>query len=116
MFAEGKLFQPLAEARSLIGPTHHNGTRAMHKQSPEVGIATLAYSEKPLLECSFGTIPTQAENSRPLRKAAPLPIAVMSAVAVTGPMPGIAISRWQASFSRDVRASAQSASVMRGAN
>jgi hypothetical protein len=34
-----------------------------------------------------------------MRKAAPLPMAAISAVAVTGPMPGIATSRWQASFS-----------------
>ena len=48
---------------------------------------------------SPGTIPSQAENPRPFLKAAPLPIAAMMAVAVTGPMPGIATSRRQASFS-----------------
>src|SRR5260370_532070 len=54
----------------------------------------------PPVECSRGTTPIQAANSRPLWKAAPLPIAAMSAVAVTGPMPGMATSLWQASFSR----------------
>jgi len=48
---------------------------------------------------SRGTTPIRAANSRPLWKAPPLPIAAMSAVAVTGPMPGIATSRRQASFS-----------------
>jgi hypothetical protein len=48
---------------------------------------------------SPGTIPSHAENPRPFLKAAPLPIVAMIAVAVTGPMPGIATSRRQASFS-----------------
>src|ERR1022692_1349145 len=39
---------------------------------------------------SPGTIPSHAENSRPFLKAGPLPIAAMIAVAVIGPMPGIA--------------------------
>jgi hypothetical protein len=43
----------------------------------------------PPVECCLGTIPSHAENSRPLRKAAPLPIAATIAVATTGPMPGI---------------------------
>src|SRR2546425_9630645 len=50
----------------------------------------------PPVVCSPGTTPSQAANSRPLRKAAPLPIAAMTAVAVIGPMPGIATSRRQA--------------------
>jgi hypothetical protein len=53
----------------------------------------------PPVECSPGTSPVQAANSRPLRNAAPLPMAATTAVAVTGPMPGIFTSRWQASFS-----------------
>ena len=48
---------------------------------------------------SPGTIPSHAENPRPLLKAAPLPIAAMIAVAVTGPMPGI--DWWQAEAAGD---------------
>lgn len=53
----------------------------------------------PPVEYSRGTIPTQAARSFPLRKPAPLPMAATRAVAVTGPIPGMAVSRWQASFS-----------------
>ena len=49
-----------------------------------------------------GITPNHAAKSRPLRNAAPLPIVAMIAVAVTGPTPGIATSRWQASFSRAI--------------
>ena len=47
----------------------------------------------PPVEYCRGTMPSQAANSRPLRNAAPLPIAATMAVAVTGPMPGIANPR-----------------------
>ena len=47
-----------------------------------------------------GTTPNQAENSRPLTKAAPLPMAAITAIAVSGSMPGIATSHRQASFRR----------------
>src|SRR6267143_3397211 len=47
----------------------------------------------PPVECSRGTTPIQAANSRPLWKAPPLPMAAMTAVAVTGPMPGMATSQ-----------------------
>ncbi len=53
----------------------------------------------PPVEHSRGTIPTQAARSRPFRNALPLPTAAIRAVAVTGPTPGIAVSRWQASSS-----------------
>ena len=53
----------------------------------------------PPVEYSRGTIPTHAAKSRPLRNALPLPIAATRAVAVTGPIPGMAVSRQQASFS-----------------
>jgi hypothetical protein len=52
-------------------------------------------------------------HSRPFLKAAPLPIAAMIAVAVTGPMPGIATSRRQASFSPAVFLITASASSIR---
>jgi hypothetical protein len=45
-----------------------------------------------------GTIPTQAARSFPLRNPLPLPIAAIRAVAVTGPIPGMVVSLWRASF------------------
>ncbi len=42
----------------------------------------------PPVECCFGTRPIHAANSRPLRKAAPLPIEATIAVATNGPMLG----------------------------
>src|ERR1700719_2783627 len=53
----------------------------------------------PPVECSPGTTPNQAENPRPFLKAAPLPMAAIMAVAVIGPMPGIATRRLQGSSS-----------------
>src|SRR6185437_16634418 len=52
----------------------------------------------PPVEYSRGTSPTQAANGRPLRNAPPFPIAATSAVAVSGPIPGIASRRWQTSL------------------
>src|ERR1700692_1257716 len=43
----------------------------------------------PPVEYCFGTKPIHAAKSRPLRNAAPLPIAATIAVATMGPMPGI---------------------------
>jgi transposase len=43
----------------------------------------------PRVECCFGSSPIQAANSRPLRKAAPLPMEATIAVATSGPMPRI---------------------------
>ena len=45
------------------------------------------------MECSPGTTPSQAAKPRPFLNAAPLPMAAMVAVAITGPMPGIATRR-----------------------
>ena len=47
----------------------------------------------PPVECSPGTTPSQAANPRPFLKAAPLPMAATVAVAVIGPIPGIATRR-----------------------
>ena len=57
----------------------------------------------PPVECSPGTTPSQAANPRPFLKAAPLPMAAIVAVAVIGPMPGIATSRLQGSSSPAMR-------------
>src|ERR1700688_596671 len=70
----------------------------------------------PPLECSPGTIPIQADSARPFPKALPLPIAPIKAVAVTGPTPGISVSRWQASFSFAVFWMTRSICSMRAAS
>jgi hypothetical protein len=44
-------------------------------------------------------IPIHAARFRPFRKSLAFPTAPIRAVAVTGPTPGISLSRWQASFS-----------------
>ena len=49
----------------------------------------------PPVEYCRGTKPSHAAKSRPLRKAAPLPMAATIAVATIGPMPGILRMRVQ---------------------
>ncbi len=58
----------------------------------------------PPVECSPGTTPSQAENPRPFLNAAPLPMAATVAVAVIGPIPGIATRRVHCSSSPQMRA------------
>src|ERR1700680_2091166 len=67
----------------------------------------------PPVEYSPGTIPIQAARFRPFRKALALPTAAIRAVAVTGPTPGISVSRWQSSFSFAVFWMTRSISAMR---
>src|SRR6202167_837870 len=52
----------------------------------------------PPVEYSPGTTPIQADSARPFPNVLALPTAAIRAVAVTGPTPGISVSRWQASF------------------
>src|SRR5512141_745390 len=49
----------------------------------------------PPVEYSPGTIPIQADSFRPFPNALALPTAAIRAVAVTGPTPGISVSRCQ---------------------
>src|ERR1700745_1409997 len=53
------------------------------------GLRTAISPPFPPVECCRGTSPSQEENSRPLWKAAPLPIAATIAVATSGPIPGV---------------------------
>src|ERR1039458_7979952 len=64
----------------------------------------------PPVECSPGTTPSHAANPRPFLKAAPLPMAATVAVAMIGPIPGIAIRRLHCSSSPQMRAISLSAS------
>jgi hypothetical protein len=57
----------------------------------------------PPVECSPGTTPNQAANPRPFLKAAPLPMAAIVAVAIKGPIPGIATRRLHGSSSLAMR-------------
>ena len=64
----------------------------MHKQLPQLPRLLIPKSRAfPPVECCRGTSPSQEENSRPFRKADPLPIAATIAVATNGPMPGICL-------------------------
>src|SRR6266446_2802275 len=62
---------------------------------------------------SPGTIPIQAASFRPFGNALALPTAAIRAVAVTGPTPGISVSRWQSLFSFAVCWMTRSISSMR---
>ena len=78
----------------------------MVRQQNLVGISKLrsvVVVGLPPVECSPGTTPSQAENPRPFLKAAPLPIAATVAVAVIGPIPGIATRRLHCSSSPQMR-------------
>ena len=70
-----------------LGIADH-GERASREQAAQIAIALFA--EPPL---EFCTSPTQAEKSRPDRKAPGSAILATSAVASAGPRPGIASSR-----------------------
>src|SRR6516162_677355 len=78
-----------------------HGTRPVHEEPSQVAVSPFADAQELLFAAGgafAGTIPNQAANCRPLVKAAPLPIAAMTAVAVIDPTPGIANRRRQASF------------------
>jgi hypothetical protein len=92
---------------------------ALHEESSQILITRLLMPSNfclPPLECSPGTIPIQAASARPFPNALALPIAPIKAVAVTGPTPGIWVSRWQASFSFAVLWMTRSISSMRAAS
>src|SRR6516162_5480122 len=57
----------------------------------------------PPVEYCRGTTPTQAAKSRPLRNAAPLPMAATVAVETSGPKPGIWRRRRHSAFSFPMR-------------
>src|SRR5258708_4756569 len=54
----------------------------------------------PAVECSFGVIPSQAEKSRPDRKAGGLPTFITESVAAIGPTEGISANRRLSSLPR----------------
>ena len=58
-----------------------------------LGLVADAALARPPVECWRGIRPSQAANSRLLRKAAPLPMAATVAVKTSGPTPGICRKR-----------------------
>jgi hypothetical protein len=94
-----KPVQPATELVVLSVYTGEDHTASINKESTQVGITTLADPKKSrfAVECCLGSIPSHAARSRLLRKAAPLPIAAVSAVAVRDPTPGMVSRRRQPS-------------------
>ena len=68
----------------------------MHKKLTEVFLPRLLIPSRrglpPVVACA-GTMPSQAEKSRPLRKADPFPTVAIMRVEANGPIPGISIKR-----------------------
>jgi hypothetical protein len=83
---------PCANWRSVSLDAVDRSSGTMHQDLAQVCFAGLLMPIKralPPVEYCLGTSPSQAANSRPFRKAAPLPIAATMAVATIGPIPGI---------------------------
>lgn len=79
------------------------GERISREQATQISIALVADAAKLVfapLELCFGKRPTQAEKSRPDRKALGSAMLATSAVASTGPTPGIASSPLLVVFDR----------------
>jgi len=82
----------------------------LHEKSSQIGVTTFADTEQ-LLLADGGVFPRN--YSHPGGELSTLAMAAMTAVAVTGPIPGMATSRWQASFSQAVFLISASASSMK---
>jgi hypothetical protein len=82
----------------------------LHEKSSQIGVTTFADTEQLLL--AAGGVFTR-NYSHPGGELSTLAMAAMTAVAVTGPIPGMATSRWQASFSQAVFLISASASSMK---
>jgi hypothetical protein len=97
-----ELCQPDTQTGRLLRTLLHHRTCALQEQSSQVGVTTFADTEQLLLAAS-GVFPRDYPHPggelSTLGEGPPFPMAAMTAVAVTGPMPGMATSRWQASFS-----------------
>jgi len=88
------LGQPRTQTGRLLRALLQDGTRPLHEKPSQVRVPTFANPEQLLL--ATGGIFARDDA---FLKAAPLPIAAEIAVAVLGPIPGIATNRRQASFS-----------------
>ncbi len=76
---------------------YRHGT--MDKQGPQIGITSLAYPEQDLFTptgvLTWNQSEPAAASCRPFSKLLALPMVAISALAVTGPIPGILPIRWQ---------------------
>ena len=73
------------------------GAGAIDQEPPQIAVAALGYpaqADLALVEFFRGTRPSEAANSRPLRKPLGSVTVAAIAVAMIGPMPGIVASRW----------------------
>src|SRR5215472_10956190 len=87
-----QLARPPAESSCVVLHDQQHGPSAVDEHASQIDAAAFADAEQPCLasvECWRGIRPSQAANSRPLWKAAPLPMAATVAVETSGPMPGI---------------------------
>src|SRR3954470_19761825 len=82
----------------MLCPTlrsEQNGASALDEEHTQIAISALrdaAGIVRSPVDICFGTRPSHAAKSRPLAKAAPLPIAATVALAMIGPMPGTELS------------------------
>jgi hypothetical protein len=79
------------------------------KQGPQIGITSLAYPEQDLFTPTGVLTWNQSEpaaSCRPFSKLLALPMVAISALAVTGPIPGILPIRWQRHFADSTAQSA----------
>jgi hypothetical protein len=77
----------------------------MDKQGPQIGITSLAYPEQDLFTPTGVLTWNQSEPGSQLSailKLLALPMVAISALAVTGPIPGILPIRWQLSSCDDI--------------
>ncbi len=110
-----ELMHPSSEAAGVVLDAIEHRTCTMDEHAAQIFVAPLADAQQSGLTASgalLGTRPSQAAKSRPLRKAAPLPMAATVAVEASGPTPGICRSRWQLASALAMRSISSSASVM----
>lgn len=98
--------RPRTQADGLLGSLRQYGMRSLHEEFSHEFVSAPAGTGELLLASGgvlAGTTPSQAANPRPFLKAAPLPMAVIVAVPVIGPIPGIATTRLHDSSSPQMR-------------
>ena len=97
-----ELGQPHTQTGGLFRALLQDGTGRLHQESSQVRVPPFANPQQLLLAASgvFARDDSQPRGKpSPLFESGSIAIAAMMAVVVTGPMPGIATSRRQASFS-----------------
>src|SRR6516164_7300930 len=91
------------ESEAVLRPVRRpqqNDPGCLHEECSQVTVAALGDAPgmvRSPVDICLGTRPSQAEKSRPLANAAPLPIAATIALEMIGPMPGTVITLRQLS-------------------